>query len=104
MLSGIQEILVIILILIAILFVPRMISPQRRAAPKPFHPLHSIRNLSVRWRLAIVVSLLWLLGSAVYLRPWQKTPEPFLFLGCGPVFLGWCITWVVAGFGKRKKN
>lgn len=105
MLSSIQEILVIVVILLAILFIPRMISPQRRPAPqKKYRPMRKIRDLGVRWRLAIVASLLWLLGAAVYFRPWQGTLESFLLFGGGPVILGWCITWVMAGFGWGKKN
>lgn len=104
MLSSIQEILVIVVILLAILFIPRMMSPQRRPEPKKLRPMRNIRNLNVRWRLAIVVSLLWLLGAAVYFRPWQGAPEMFLFCGVGPVIIGWCITWIVAGFGPGKKR
>lgn len=105
MLSGIQEILVIIVILLAILFIPRMMSPQRRPqASKKIRPLGNIRNLSARWRLAIVVSLLWLLGTAVCFRPWQGALEAFLLFGGGPVILGWCIAWVVAGCKSGKKN
>lgn len=104
MLSSIQEILVIIVILLAILFVPRMMSPQRRPAPKKLRPLRNIRNLSVRWRLAIVVSLMWLLGTAVYFRLWKQDMEMFILCGVGPVVIGWCITWVVAGLGPGKKN
>jgi len=104
MLSGIQEILVIVVILLAILFIPRMMAPQRRPATKPFRPMRSIRNLSVRWRMGIVISLLWLLGAAVYCRPWQGKLESYLLCGVGPVVIGWCITWVVAGFRPGRKN
>lgn len=104
MLSGIQEILVILVILLAILFIPRMMSPQRRPVQKPFRPMQKIKNLGVRWRLAIVVSLLWLLGSAVYFRPWQGASETYVYYGIGPVLIGWCITWVAAGFGLRRKK
>lgn len=104
MLSGIQEILVIVVILLAILFIPRMMSPQRRPEPKPFQPMRKLRNLSVRWRLAIVVSFLWMIGAAVYFRPWKGAADIFLYFGIGPVLIGWCVTWVVAGFGPGKKN
>jgi hypothetical protein len=106
MLSGIQEILVIVLILLAILFIPRMMSPKRPQKPKPkaFQPLKRIKGLGVRWRIAIVVSLLWLLGAAVYCRPWQSPVEMYLLLGVGPVILGWCVSWVVAGIRPRRKT
>jgi len=104
MLSGLQEILVIVVILLAILFIPRMMSPKRPPEPKPFRPLGKIKKLGVRWRLAIVVSLLWLMGSVVYCRPWREGVEPYLLYGLGPVIVGWCLTWVVAGKKSGKKN
>ncbi len=104
MLSGIQEILVIVVILLAILFIPRMMSPQRRQAPKPFRPMRKIRSLGVRWRVGIVVSILWLLGAAVYWRPWQLGLEMYALCGLGPVIVGWCLAWVVAGYKIGKKN
>ena len=104
MLSGIQEILVIVVILLVILFIPRMISPRPRPGLKPLGPMHKIRNLGARWRLAIVASILWFLGAAVYFRPWQGTLELFVLLGVGPVIVGWCITWVVAGLRPGRKS
>jgi sterol desaturase/sphingolipid hydroxylase (fatty acid hydroxylase superfamily) len=106
MLSGIQEILVIVVILLAILFIPRMMAPKRPQStrPKPFQPMKRIRNLGVRWRIAIVASLMWLLGAAVYCRPWQRPVEMYLLLGAGPVILGWCVSWVVAGVRPRRKD
>ncbi len=104
MLSGIQEILVIVVILLAILFIPRMISPRPRPAMKPFRPMRKIRDLGARWRLGIVVSIIWILGTAVYFWAWQGTYELFVLLGVGPVIVGWCITWVVAGFRPGRRN
>jgi hypothetical protein len=104
MLSGIQEILLIVVILLAILFIPRMMSPKRPQAPKPFQPMRKIRNMGVRWRIAIVASLLWLLGAAVYCRPWQGAVELYMLLGGGPVIIGWCVSWIVAGVKSGRKN
>jgi multisubunit Na+/H+ antiporter MnhB subunit len=104
MLSGIQEILVIVVILLAILFIPRMMSPKRPPAPKPVRPMRKIRNLGVWWRIAIVASVLWLLGAAVYCRPWAGEVELYIFCGAGPVIVGWCVTWIVAGLRLGRKN
>jgi hypothetical protein len=105
MLSGIQEILVIVVILLAILFIPRMMSQKRHQAPESFRPMRKIRGLGVRWRLGIVASILWLLGAAAYCRPWQGAVERYVLYGAGPVVIGWSLTWVLAGFrSARKKN
>jgi hypothetical protein len=104
MLSGIQEILVIVVILLAILFIPRMMSPRPRQVRKPFRPMQKIQNLGARWRLAVLLSILWLLGTGVYFRPWRGSLEVFVIFGVGPVIVGWCIPWVVAGFRSGRKN
>lgn len=104
MLSGIQEVLVIVVILLAILFIPRMMSPQRRPEKKPFQPMKKIKGLGVRWRLGIFISLLWVMVAAAYFQPWQGQMVLFVVYGLGPIALGWCITWVMAGLGSGRKN
>ncbi len=102
--SGFQEILLIVVIILAILFIPRMMAPQKRQKPKPARPMRRLLKLSVKWRIALVSSLLWLMGAALYFQPWHGKTEKFMLFGIGPVLIGWCITWVIAGFGAREKN
>lgn len=104
MISGIQEVLLIVVILLAILFIPRMMAPKRRVAPKTAFQMRRLVNLSVRWRLALAVTFLWLLGGTLYFRPWQAGSEQFLFFGVGPVIIGWCVAWVIAGYLSHRKN
>ena len=104
MVSGLQEVLLIVAILLAILFVPRMLSPKRRSTPKPVFQMHRLLTLSVRWRLALAVTLLWMLGTAFYFKPWREEAERFLLFGIGPVLIGWCTVWVVSGLRPRRKN
>ncbi|MCP4689809.1 MAG: hypothetical protein GY859_17280 [Desulfobacterales bacterium] len=100
--SGIQEILVIIGIILAIVFIPRATSRnqwKRSSAPPPGNP---ITRLPGRVRLAIIASLIWLFGAAVYFEPWNNNLQPFLIIGSGPVLLGWGVGWVVSGFRKKR--
>ena len=104
MLSGIQEILLIVAIIMAILFIPRMTGRNRSHTIKRPRPLTARFHLSGKLRLALSASLLWPLGAAIYLEPWREPLAPFLIFGLGPVLLCWSITWVMAGFmGNRRK-
>jgi hypothetical protein len=97
--SGINEILIIVLIILGILFVPRMMgkpaAPRQASFPKQF-------RLSGLMRLVIVISVLWPLGFAVYYRLWQGHSTAFYVYGLGPVIIGWCLFWVMTGFTKNK--
>ncbi|MEJ2037487.1 MAG: hypothetical protein P8X55_00950 [Desulfosarcinaceae bacterium] len=101
--SGFQEILVIVLIVLAIFFVPRMRqAPQRRkpqAKPRSARPFFRGRT-----RLAIFLSLLWLGLVAAHFQPWRSGLLSFLYFGAGPVALGWGIAWVLKGFGKAGRH
>ena len=100
MFSGIQEILLIVLIVSGIFLVPRMMKP------KPASPTVLLRRptLKFSWalRLAIVLSLLWPLACALYFKPWQHTLIPFAVIGLGPVVVGWSLHWVVAGMKNKR--
>lgn len=103
MFSGIQELLVLIVIVIAILVLPRLLPrsdrPSGAATIRKRPP-----TLPGKLRLALVFSLIWLLGATAYFKPWSKDLESFLLLGLAPVALAWGLAWVVAGFrnGPRK--
>jgi hypothetical protein len=100
MFSGIQEILIILLIVAGIFFVPRMMSP--RPAPQKVVPRRPVRRFSWTLRLAIVVSIFWPLACAVYFKPWQQDVIPFTVIGLGPVVVGWSVSWVLAGMKSRQ--
>ena len=103
MFSGIQEILVLIIIILLIFFIPRVLSrhqPAQSSRP-PINRQGGIR-LAGRLRFAIVASIAWPLVLAPILRPWQSNNlDLYLYLGIGPVLLGWAIAWVIVGFKKR---
>ncbi|BBO66820.1 hypothetical protein DSCA_07500 [Desulfosarcina alkanivorans] len=99
MFSGIQEILLIVLVVLGIFLVPRMIKPR----PSPPRVLLRRPGLRFSWtlRLAIVVSVLWPLACAAYFQPWQQAAIPFAVIGLGPVVVGWCAHWVLAGMKNK---
>ena len=98
MFSGIQEILVLVIIILGILFLPRILNrgqEKRPAAPRP------AIVISGKIRLAIAASVLWPAVMAVFIQPWEKDLSRYLFLGVGPVAIIWIIYWVLTGFRKR---
>ena len=98
MFSGIQEILVLVVIILGILFLPRILNrgqEKRPAVPRP------AIVISGAMRVAISASVLWPALMAVYVQPWEKDLSRYLFLGVGPVALLWLIYWVFTGFRKK---
>ena len=95
---GTQEILILVVIIAAIFFLPRLM------AKKPDGPvtLRPVKRLSGRMRLAIFVSILWPIALGLFLRPWQQGLILFLCVGILPVSLAWGIGWVVAGYRKDR--
>lgn len=103
MFSGIQEILVLVIIILLILFVPRILSRHRPSTPKPPAATAAPIRFTGRRRLALVASILWPLLMAAYFRPWQLSQlNAYLLIGPGPVLLGWAAAWIYAGFKKRQ--
>ena len=99
--SGFSEILLILIIVIVLFFLPRMVSrpavPVRRPVRQPL-----MKKITGRWRLAILVSVVWLAATALWLQPWTGTPTQFVVVGAAPVIVGWGLVWVMAGFRKRR--
>ena len=98
MFSGIQEILVLVAIIVGIMFLPRILNrgqEKKVAAPKP-----SV-TLSGKMRLAIAASILWPAVIAAYMQPWKDDLIPALYVGLGPVILGWIFFWVYTGFIRK---
>ena len=98
MFSGLQEILVLVAIIVGIIFLPRILNrgqEKEGAAPKP------AMVLSGKMRLAIAASVLWPAAAAAYMQPWKNDLLPFLYLGFGPVVIGWIIFWVHTGFIRK---
>jgi len=98
MFSGIQEILVLVIIILGILFLPRILNRGQEKQGSKDKP---VVVLSGRMRLAIAASVLWPALIAAFLQPWNQDLYPYLYLGPGPVAVCWLFFWVLTGFRKR---
>jgi len=85
--SGIQEILVLIVIILGIFFLPRIINRGSQSVKTPLRTSPQISALSGRLRLAIVLSILWPAVAALYFEPWYRNTSIFIVCGIGPVIL-----------------
>ena len=95
--SGIQEILVLVVIIMAIFFLPRVMSRGKEKKQ-----LEQVFALSGKMRLAIATSVFWPLLMAAVIQPWQKNMSLFFYIGFGPVAFGWVMTWILHGFRNFK--
>ncbi len=95
--SGLQEILIIVLIVMAIIFLPRISGRGSGTSSRK-----ALLTISGWLRLAIVVTVIWLIGWAAYLRPWNGEMLSFTLVGLVPVILGWGALWIIAGFRKKQ--
>jgi hypothetical protein len=98
MFSGIQEILVLVIIILGILFLPRIFNRGQEKRPAVIRPAIVV---SGKMRLAIAASVLWPSMMAAFIQPWGKDLFRYLILGVGPVALIWITYWVLTGFRKR---
>ncbi len=96
--TGISEILVLILLILCILIVPRMLNPA--PAPGNKKSRQSSRRLNMKLRAAIVLSLTVIVVSGLWIKPWQGEVVLFIALGILPVALCWALVWI---FSARKK-
>ena len=100
MFTGIQEILILVVIILGILFLPRILNRGQEREPAesgmPF-------LLSGKLRLAIAASILWPAVVAAFIQPWKNDLIQFLYLGLGPVALMWIMYWVLIGFRKKER-
>jgi hypothetical protein len=96
--SSLQEILVIVLLFVLIIFLPRRLGRGGNGKK----PGKSLSALSGRARLGVIVSAVWLLAWMVYLRPWSGEALGFVLIALCPVILGWGAFWVIDGFRKNQ--
>ena len=95
-----QEILVLIVVALAIFALPRIIG--KRPEPEPVRVFNR-PALTGRMRLAILLTLFWILGSAAVLEPWQGDVKPFLSAGLAPAAALWGAAWVWFGYRKYRR-
>ena len=102
--SGIQEILLLIVFVLAVLILPRVFS-RGNSAEGVYPALKHARPVvfTGRMRLAVVLSVLWPLAMALYLTPWDGEVLRFICIGLAPVLIGWCAWWVKRGFRRYRR-
>jgi hypothetical protein len=95
-----QEFLVIIVIALAIFFLPRLMGGKPAPEPKGRSLMASLTG----WmRLAILITVFWIVGCAVYLRPWAGDTLLFFCIGLGPAAVLWGGAWVWTGYKKYQR-
>lgn len=94
-----QEILVLIVIALALFYLPRVFGKK----PAPVVRVVRRPALTGWMRLAILITIFWIAGSALILKPWQDDPLPFLYTGLAPVIALWGSTWVWSGYRKHRR-
>ena len=104
MFSGIQEILLILIIVLAIVFLPRITGRRQASVVNGRSRRRPHLKLSGPLRLAILGSIAWLFLTAVYFDPWHRALPPYLYFGAGPVLLFWGILWIAVGFRNHRKK
>ena len=99
--SGLQEILIIVLIILGIIFLPRMVG---RPVVRPLPVNRKRVRMNGLIRIALAISGLWLFGAIVYHRAWEEITMPFYLFGMGPVLLWWAGYWVWNGINHKNKR
>jgi hypothetical protein len=89
--TGVSEILVLILLISCILILPRMLNPQPAENPKK-----KIDRLPREKRAAIVASILFPIAVALVIKPWEGHLLKTAVIGLVPVVLAWAVYWIVA--------
>lgn len=90
--TGISEVLVLILLICGILILPRMLKPAPKSAAGPGKP----GVLGMKMRAGIVVSLIFPILTALVMKPWQDGLILYLSIGVLPVALAWGLAWILA--------
>ncbi|MCP3873462.1 MAG: hypothetical protein GY699_09960 [Desulfobacteraceae bacterium] len=96
--TGISEILVLVLLIACILILPRLFKGE--SSNKKITTSTEIKKLTVIARFGIVLSFIYPLVLALLLKPWEKNNILYISVGIIPVFIIWAIVWIMAG---RKK-
>ena len=86
MFSGIQEILVIVLVIVVILLAPRVLSRGKNLTEKPNPSMRSPRQISR--------SAVWLSACTAILQPWRENPTTYVLIGILPLILLWGLIWI----------
>lgn len=93
-----QEILVLIVIALALVYIPK-----RRGTNRVIRKEVASPPLTGLMRLAILITFLWLAGTALFLKPWDNNLLRYLSTGIAPPFVLWGAAWVFSGYKKYRR-
>ncbi|WP_299978052.1 hypothetical protein [Desulfobacula sp.] len=95
--TGITEILVLVLLIAGVLILPRLFKgePVKKGASSK-----KLKQLPAKIRFGIVLTLVYPMVVALYLKPWNENFISYISYGIIPVFLVWAVVWIISG---RKK-
>ncbi len=95
--TGVSEILVLVLLIACILIVPRLF---KKEPVKKSSSAKKLKKLSSKIRFGIVLTLVYPAAMALYLTPWNGNLVYYISFGIVPVLLAWAVVWIIAG--KKK--
>ena len=95
--TGISEILILVLLIACILILPRLFKGE---PAKKTSSAKILKKLPAKIRFSIVLSLIYPMVVALYLKPWNENLIPYICYGIIPVFLAWAVVWIIAGQKK----
>lgn len=93
--AGIQEVLTLVLLIVGLIFIPRVFKGPGQSSEKKTGDTFSF---SGKIRIGIVLSVAFPVVTAIYFKPWHHNILPFLLTGVLPVAVGWAVLWVYKGF------
>jgi hypothetical protein len=103
MFSGMNEMLLIAAIGLALIFLPRMNAARKAGRAGVASAAAPRIALSGRQRLAVFASILWLALWAVHYEPWQREWKLFVYIGAGPVLVSWGLWWTLRGRRRHSR-
>jgi hypothetical protein len=89
--TGVSEILVLILLISGMLILPRMLKP-----PPDNNSQTTLLRLSKKKRAAIVASILFPIACAMIIKPWEDHAVLFAAIGFAPVAIAWAVYWILS--------
>lgn len=96
--TGISEVLVLILLICGILILPRMLKPAPKQTASALKTQQGLSTMKLR--AGIVFSLLYIIVLTLFIKPWQGQIVLFVSAGILPVALAWSLVWI---FSAKKK-
>lgn len=99
--TGASEILVLVLLISCILILPRLFRREPAQKKPAISPSQKIKNLSMKMRAAIFLTVTYPCAAALFIKPWESRLPLYILTGILPVVSVWAIAWILGGRGKK---